>query len=380
MLVDVVLAAGALTGSLLLLSHGGFGSGGASSELDLPGGLLAVGATLPLLTWRRTPFGVFVAIAVVSTIAAARGYALGIPVGPAVALYLLATSRNDARPWTPHTAATVIASCAAFLAATAAAAGGVPVVDLVHNGLPWAIAWFAGERTRLRRAHIANLEEQAARVEHEALQDRLLAVADERARIARDLHDSAGHAINVIAVRAGTARLRYEHDLQRAHATLAAIEELARHTVGELDQLVGTLRANPPDGMSVEAPPGLASLDTLLAHHTGAGLPVTVTRTGTPRQLGAAIDQAAYRILQEALTNAARHGTGPAHIELVFADTALELIITNPAHLPAARPPGGHGLIGMHERAVLLGGVLHTSHENDEFRVHARLPHPATHK
>jgi signal transduction histidine kinase len=376
LLVDAVLAAAALAVSLLLLGHGGFVAHGSRSGLDLAGGLLAAAASLPLLAWRRAPLAVFLVSAGVSIIAAARGFAPDFPPGPLLALYLLVFSRDEVRPWTPRTAATVGALSAGFLAATAAARG-LAAVNLAH-GLPWVVAWFAGERSRLRRAHIADLEQRTARVEHHAEQNRLLAVAEERARIARDLHDSAGHAINVIAVRAGTARLRYQHNPQRAHLTLAAIEDLARQTLAELDQLVGTLRTHPADDAPVEAPPGLASLDTLLAQHRAAGHAVSQTRRGNPRPVGAALDQAAYRILQEALTNAARHGAGSAHVELAFGEAALELTVTNPARgTPGAGPSGGHGLIGMRERATLLGGTLHTSCHNGQFRLHARLPYPA---
>jgi len=379
-LLDGVIAAAALGGSLLLLARGGFGSVGSGSELDLLGGMLAGCATLPLLAWRRAPFGVFVLIAAASTLTAGLGYALGIPLGPAAALYLLATSRDESRPWTPRAAGLVIGLLAAFLAATAAADGGVPGVDLVHSGLPWAVAWFAGERTRLRRGYIAALEERVARSEREAEQERLLAVAEERARIARDLHDSAGHTINVIAVRAGAARLRHPKDPERSRLALAAIEEIARETVEEIDQLVGTLRdSRSPTSTAVEAPPGLASLDSLIAHHTAAGLAVTLGTTGTPRPLGGAVDQAAYRILQEALTNGARHGTGAIRIDLVFGDTSLQLAVTNPVVQTAAARTGGHGVIGMQERAILVGGTLDAERVNGEFRVRARLPYPGRH-
>jgi signal transduction histidine kinase len=376
-LADVVLMAATLGGSLLLLSRAGPGSVRPESGLDLLGGMLAACATVPLLLWRRAPFGVFVAIAVASTLAAGMGYQLSVALGPAVALYLVAASRDETRPWTPRTIGVVAALFAAFLGATAAAEEGIAWVDLVHSGLSWAVAWFAGERTRLRRLHIAGLEERVARAEHEAEQERLLAVAEERARIARDLHDSAGHAINVIAVRAGAARLRHTQDPERSRLALAAIEDIARQTVEEIDHLVGTLRdSRPPTSMAVEAPAGLASLDTLIAHHAAAELAVTIDTTGPRRPLRAAIDQAAYRILQEALTNAARHGAGPVRIELGFGDTSLELTVTNPVHgSGAARPSGGHGVIGMHERASLLGGTLDAERVNGEFRVHARLPY-----
>ena len=144
-----------------------------------------------------------------------------------------------------------------------------------------------------------------------------------------------------------------------------------------LDQLVGTLRdSGLPSSAAVEAPPGLASLDTLIAHYAAAGLAVTIGTSGTPRPLGAAIDQAAYRILQEALTNAARHGAGAVRIELVFGDTSVELTVINPVLASAgARSSGGHGVIGMHERASLLGGTLNAELVNGEFRVCAQLPY-----
>src|SRR5262249_5450187 len=156
---------------------------------------------------------------------------------------------------------------------------------------------------------------------------------------------------------------------------LAAIEELARQTVEEIDQLVGTLRdRGPSNGAAVDAPPGLASLDALVAHHAATGLAVTIGTAGTPRPLGGTIDQAAYRILQAPIPNAARHGAGGARIELGFAETCLELTVTNPVPAtalarssdgprsggPRSGGPrsGGHGLIGMHERASLAGGTL----------------------
>ena len=376
LLVDVLIAAAALGGSLLL-ARGGVGSVGSRSELDVLGGVLAAGATVPLLGWRRAPFGVFVVTAVASTLAAGLGYTVGVPLGPVAALYLLAASRDETHPWTARTAGAVVVLFAAFLAATVAADGGFPGLGLVHSGLPWAAAWFAGERTRLRREHLAALEERVVRAEHDAEQERLLAVAEERARIARDLHDSAGHAINVIAVRAGAARMRRPQDPERSRLALAAIEELARQTVEEIDQLVDTLRdSGSPNSTAVEAPPRLASLDTLIAHHAAAGFAVTIDTSGTPQPLGAAVDQAAYRIVQEALTNAARHGAGAVRIHLVFGDTSLELTIINPVHATArARPSGGHGLIGMHERASLLGGTLDAERVDGEFRVCARLPY-----
>jgi signal transduction histidine kinase len=223
---------------------------------------------------------------------------------------------------------------------------------------------------------MAELSERAQRTERETERERLLAAAEERTRIARDLHDSAGHAISVIAVRAGAARLRHSQDPDRSLAALEAIEELARKTVTEIEQIVGTLREAGPGPGVVDAPPGLASLDSLIARHTAAGLNVTLETTGPLRPLGGSADQAAYRILQEALTNAARHGRGSARIDLAFGDAAVELTVTNPVGAGSSpRSRGGHGLIGMRERATLLDGTLDAERSNGLFRVRARIPY-----
>jgi signal transduction histidine kinase len=372
--VDVAIAAVTLAGSLALLHRGGVAPASAGSgALDPLGIALAACSTVPLVAWRHFPLGVFTVTAAAGVLMAALGYPVDLIPGPTVALYLLAASRERQDPWTGRTTAIVAGLLVAYLGASAAANGSFPAVALLHTGLAWAVAWLAGERTRLRREQVAELKERAARAERDAERERLLAVAEERARIARDLHDSAGHTISVIAVRAGAARLRHHQDPDRSLLALQAVEELARQTVGEIDQLVGTLREANGD---IDAPVGLASLDTLIEHHKAAGLAVRLDTAGAPRAAGSPADQATYRILQEALTNAARHGAGSARIELAFGDAAVGLIVINPVPANSApRSGGGHGLIGMRERATLLGGSLDTERANGTFQVRARIPY-----
>jgi signal transduction histidine kinase len=376
-LLDVAAAAATFAGTLALVRHGGVGPPHTwQGNLDQVGVALAACSTAPLIAWRRSPLGVFALTAAAGTLLTGLGYRIDLLLGPTAALYLLAASRDQATPWTRRTTVVVVGLLLAYLGASAAAQGAVPGSELLHTGLAWAVAWFAGERTRLRREHVAELNDRALRVEREAERERLLAAAEERARIARDLHDSAAHAISVIAFRAGAARLRHHQDPDRTLPALEAIEELARQTAAEIDQLVGTLREGGAANGGVEAPPGLVSLDTLIADHRAAGLQVTFDTTGTPRPLGGAVDQAAYRILQEALTNAARHGAGSVRIELAFGDAAVELGVTNP--VPAGdsqRSSGGHGLVGMRERATLLGGTLEVERSNGSFRVRTRIPY-----
>ena len=377
MLLDAAIVVFVLAGSLSQIEHGGITpTRPESGGLDLVGLVLAACAGVPLIAWRRSPLGVFVVTAAASVLLAGLGYPIDLILGPTAALYLLAASRERESPWTGRTTATAVGLLVAYLAATAAAQGTFPGIELLHTGLAWAGAWFAGERTRLRREHVADLRGRAVRAERDAERERLLAIAEERTRIARDLHDSAGHAISLIAVRAGAARLRHHQDPDRSLLALQAVEDLARRTVEDIDQIVNTLRESTSANEVVEAPPGLVSLDTLIAHHAAAGLQVTLHTAGEPRTLAGATDQGAYRILQEALTNAARYGTGSATIALTFGDRAVELIVTNPATTNGApRPGGGHGLIGMRERATLLGGSLEADRANGAFRVHAQIPY-----
>ncbi len=374
-LIDLAITTAALAGTLAILGHGMFATH-PGSELDLRGVVLAAAAALPLLVWREAAFAVFVVTAAASTVATGLGYGLGIPLGATAALYLLAASRDQMNRWTPRTTAAVALLFAAYLVATAAAAGVPPILGFIHTGLAWAAAWFAGERTRLLRERITELKQRAHEAERDAERDRRLAIAEERARIARDLHDSAGHAINVIAVRAGAARLRHNEDPRRSLVALEAIEEVARQTAEEIDQIVHSLREEGSTEAAQPAPLGLTSLDSLVGHHAQAGLQVSVRSMGEPRPLAHPADQAVYRILQEALTNAARHGTGTADVELTFRESALELTVTN--SIPAEgrlRSVGGHGLIGMQERALLLGGTVKTVSMNGSFRVSAHVPY-----
>ena len=372
-LTDLVITGAVLVGSLALLDHG------PGSKLDLLGGTLAAASTLPLLVWRRAPLGVFVFTAGASAVAAAAGYGhhvLWVPLGPTVALYLLVARGAGQKRSSWQLPATTTALLAAYAAASAATERTFPWLPLFITGLSWAVAWFAGERTRLLHERMAQLEGRALQSQREADQERRLAVAEERARIARDLHDSAGHAINVIAVRAGAARLRKWEEPERSLAALQAIEEVARQTAADVDRIVHALRWDDASGGDPSVPLGLASLQTLVTHYRQAGLEVSVHNHGEPRPLPPSIDQAAYRILQEALTNAARHGGGAVDIELGFETTGLELTVTNPVPQAGGLPSRpGHGLIGMRERALMLGGTMDACGGDGVFHVRARIPY-----
>jgi signal transduction histidine kinase len=370
-LLDAALAVAAFAASVALLAVGeseagsdGFGA------LDVA--IVAL-ASLPLVAWRVAPLAVFVVTALASSLLYAVADPVGPPVGPTLAVYLLAFSSDGSRARTRLTIAAVAA-----LLTVHVVAGGILGAEVLFGITVWGGAWLAGDRTRLRRERMAELEERALRAEREAERERRLAAAEERGRIARDLHDSAGHAINVILVHAGMGRLQTERDPARAREAFATIEEVARETVGEIDEMVRVLREDASQPGEVEPPAGLASLEGLVERHRAAGLDVTSSIHGERRPLPPGVDTGAYRIIQEALTNAARHGNGNARVQIDFGERELGVFVENVLYpgRPARAEGGGHGLVGMRERAALLGGSLEATAREGRFEVRARLPIP----
>jgi signal transduction histidine kinase len=366
---DVIVTAitFALTLALIAAAHG------ASRRIDAVGVCLAALACLPLLARRRSPLVVFAVAAAASATLNGLGYAAGPPFGPTVALFFVANDERS-RVHVFRTAALVVGVFAVHVASTAVADDGFPTSVVLFGIVVWGGAWTIGDQARQRRRRRLELEYRIRRAEHDTARERRLAAAEERTRIARDLHDSAAHAINVILVQAGAARLLQQRDPDAAQAALSTIEDVARETIGEIDHLVRGLRED--DGRAaVEPPTGLAALDTLVQRYRAAGLPIELHVDGDVRLLSRRLDQAAYRILQESLTNAARHGDGAAEVGVRYGTADLELSISNT--VPATRKDsgGGHGVLGMRERAALLGGTLDAARDGGAFRVRARLPY-----
>jgi signal transduction histidine kinase len=367
--IDLGVAIVVFALTLALLTQGGVSGDEEARDLDPLGVLLAAGASLPLVARRRAPLAAFALTATASVVINGLHYPAGPPVGPMVALFFLGLSPPSSRTGRRTTAAIVVVFFAVHVVAAGIGREELPIVPASLGAVVWGGAWVVGDRVRLRRERVAELEERARRAEAEARRERKLAAAEERTRIARDLHDSAGHAINVILVHAGAARLLAEKDPSRSREALGTIETVARETLGEIDQLVRALRE---DRDAVE-PPGLAALDTLVKRHRDAGLDVAVAVEGARRPLKPAVDQAAYRILQEALTNALRHGGESASVALSYGRDALELGVSNPSSTGPA--PAGHGIVGMRERASLLGGTIAVESTNGVFRIRALLPY-----
>jgi signal transduction histidine kinase len=369
-LIDFVIPLGVFAATILLIAvpeatdqaRGG-------RDFDALAVLLAALVAVPLYGVRRRPLAAFVLSTSASTVLFSLDYPPGPPVGPTVALFFVALAPAETRIRRWLNPAVVVLFFTAHVTAYGIARDTIPDGEALLGTITWGVVWIVGERTRQRRQRMDELVERARRAEAEAERERRLAAAEERTRIARDLHDSAGHAINVILVHAGAARLLAEKDPGRSREALGTIETVARETLREIDQLVRALRE---DEDAVE-PPGLAALGTLVKRHRDAGLDIEVVVDGARRPLGPAVDQAAYRILQESLTNALRHGSGGANVALTYGADKLEIGVTNPTGDGTGQPR--HGIVGMRERASLVGGAVEAAALNGVFHVRARLPY-----
>ncbi len=201
------------------------------------------------------------------------------------------------------------------------------------------------------------------------------AAADERARVARELHDIVSHAISVVTVQTQAVRRRLGPDHEREADDLRAVEAAAREAMAELRRLFGVLRADGEEP-SLAPQPGLGELGRLLDRTRGAGLRVELEVDGEPVPLTPGVDLAAYRVVQEALTNVRRHARATrATVRLRFGGEALEVEVEDDGAGPSRNGHAGHGLVGMHERVTLYGGTLSTGpRDGGGFRVRARLP------
>src|SRR5918995_1726458 len=365
--VDVAVVLGVLAFSVLQLVLGG-GFGDFADSTAEPDGLsfaLVLLSALALL-WRNQHPGAVLVVTLASSLAlAALSYGVHAPAAPAVALYACAVRPQRAPAWL------VLAAAAAGWAALVLIELAVTpygVADYLLPGLIWAGGWLIGDRRRALRAHVADQLDHARR-EHE------LVVAEERAGIARELHDSAGHALNTILVQAGAARVLRERDSERSAPSVATIEDLARETIEEIDRIVGLLREDPE--MDRSPFPGIAQIPVLVERQRAGGLDADLTIEGSPdRPPPAPVSRAVYRIAQESLTNASRHGTGSATIAIRLGPDALEVSVDNPvATHVRPRPGGGRGIAGMRERAKLLGGSLQARRIGSRFELHAQLPY-----
>jgi signal transduction histidine kinase len=332
--------------------------------------------TLPLAVRRRRPALTLLTAAGALVLGAFLvSHSNGVPVGVFLAM-LLAFYSVGAHCDDRHSALVGAAALAAIAAAdlarpgTFSASGTRPAAWLA-----FAIAWLVGRDLRRRRQLVADLEDRAARLEREREEQALLAVAEERGRIARELHDVIAHGVSVIVVQA-QAGPHLLNDPERVSGVFRAIESSGRDALVELRRLLGILRSG-DEQLAIGPQPGLSSLESLVEQVRASGLPVELRIEGEPVHLPAGIDLSAYRIVQEALTNVVKHaGVAAAEVIIRYRARALELDVVDDGHGRAASRNGsGHGLIGMRERVALYGGTLEAGiRDGGGYAVRARLP------
>lgn len=251
--------------------------------------------------------------------------------------------------------------------------------------VPFVLAWVLGDSMRTRRAYWAQLEERAARLEKEREAQSRIAVAAERARIARELHDVVAHNVSVMVVQADGAAYVLDTAPEQTRQALETISGTGRQALAEMRRLLGVLRTGEqPESGEYVPQPGVEQLTDLIDQVRSAGLPVDFRREGEPREVPSSVELTVYRIVQEALTNTRKHG-GPhvgATVRLSYRDDDLDLLVEDDgrgAQRELYEEGGadglGHGLIGMRERVGMVGGTLTAGpRPGGGFRVSAVLP------
>jgi signal transduction histidine kinase len=345
---------------------------------DFFGVALLLLQTLPIAARRVAPLAALTISVAAISLHIALGYE-GVPAGTFAALVIL------------YSAASVADLRKALLAGAVTSAGlviyfttdrGDPTVtQAVTTSATYAATWGVGVYIRSRRQYTSIVEDRARLLEREREIRSREAVAEERTRIARELHDMVGHALSLIVIQSGGAQRVLESKPELVRDSLASIEATGRQALADMERMLGMLSTTETTDETLSPQPGLGDVEVLAARVSEAGLPVEVTVEGTPVPLPTSVDLSAYRIIQEALTNALKHA-GPARVgvSIRYGTGSLELVIVDDGRGTGGDEVGNHhgggrGLIGMKERVALFGGELDAgARPEGGFRVHARLP------
>jgi signal transduction histidine kinase len=371
LVADAVLAAVVLAVTLVEISLNDESLSGRNRAVSIA---LLVAMSVVIVFRRRWPVAVWLVSGALVTIYGVASFPDPVlPYGPLVAVYTVAAYTS----WRTSMTAGVVT--AVVVAASMIIDPHDDIVDWLIAFLSTTTAWLIGNNVRTYRAYTQELEAKAARLERERRAEAERAVADERLRLARELHDVAAHHVSVIALHAEAGQSLLPDDPERADQAFGVIGQVARTTLTELRRVVGVLRE---EGAAPLVPqPGLDQLPALVRDVERAGVPVTLTVSGAPGTISRTLDTSAYRIVQEALTNVLRHaGPAAAHVTVTYEPDAIAVEVLDDGVGPDESPSatshnGGHGLAGMRERAAMFGGTL-TAEARPErgFAVSARLP------
>jgi len=328
-------------------------------------------AALALLARRRYPLGVLAVVSVLLGLETAFGVSPSDPIAPLVTLVVATYTAGVHVPLWRSLLALPIFACGPAIATTQLRGATEVLGNLALGVVIGVAAWAAGMVVRSRTERAVALAREVDRRDAE----HLAAAARERARIARELHDVVAHALSVMVVQAGAAESVVRQSPDRAEQALAAVQTTGRQAITEMTRIVGLLR---DDGLELGlAPlPGLDDLDELVEQFRAAGLPVSLAQD-VDGSVPTTVGLTGYRVVQEALTNAVKHGARSDVSVRVSRGSGRLAIDVVDAGTPPARPgigPGGHGLAGMRERVELVGGSLSAGREPAGFAIHATLP------
>jgi signal transduction histidine kinase len=269
-------------------------------------------------------------------------------------------------------ALTVLLLCVAVVAGDDVNADMFVFILLVGGG-PFLVGRIVNARVQLAR----ELREKATRLERDQAEKQKLAVAEERARIAREMHDVVAHNVSVMVVQASAARRMIDHDPVRAREALSSVEQTGREALAEMRRMLDVLRAE-DERAALSPQPSIDELEALIELAREAGLDVDLEVEGERRRVSSSVDLSTFRIVQEALSNTIKHaGAAHARVRVRFGDDEMEVDVVDDGHGVRPRDDNGkgHGLVGMRERVAMLGGRLEAGYRaNGGFEVRATLP------
>jgi signal transduction histidine kinase len=343
---------------------------GVQQDRPLAGLIVGVASVAALLVRRRWPFATLVAILAIAVASPVDAQFI-LPL--AVALYTIGSTRS----WEAAIGGAALVVATGFVYILAGGPG-LAYEDLVATSLACAVASGVGLYVGSKRTSMSALEERAARLDRERQLLAERAVAEERVRIAQELHDVVAHNVSLIVVQAQALGATAGDPTVREATD--GIADLGREAMAEMHRTLKLLRAGDGERGEREPQPGLGDLAGLVERSRAAGVPVELAVEGDPRPLPQSVDLSAFRIVQEALTNVVKHaGRAPTRVTVGYRPEALELKIRDSGDPTRAAPPraaGGHGLVGMRERAALFGGTLSAGPcDSAGFEVHASLPY-----
>jgi signal transduction histidine kinase len=338
--------------------------------------LAILAITLPLFLRQRFPFGAPVAVGAAiaaSSFVDKELFPHGlIPVLTAIAAFVLVGMVRDRLQ--------AVAGLAFGIGGDAIVVHNDPkggIGNFVFTTIAFAIAWTIGFAISRKFHEADEARERAIRAEREREERAWLAVSDERARIARELHDVVGHSVSVMTVQASAARRLLRPHQERERQALLVVEQTGREALAEMRRMVGVLR-RPEEAPALAPQPSLEQIERLVEHTREAGLPVELRIEGEPVQLPTGVDLTAYRLVQEGLTNALKHArAGRAEVVLRYSDGRVELIVSDDGRGDAGGggEGGGHGLLGLRERVSVYGGELEAGPRvGGGYRLRATLP------